>query len=1292
VAGNSNSQKSSAKKEAWTNSDVIALVTVGKSCTNPKGRVDRKQLKNVWDGLRATGTVSAAERSADALVLKYRSIEKSSAGVQVGATMPNGPDEPCTSTLSQPTLTGRFDKARVEGSSTGRAVTMASRERPNHPASPVMSERESSDTDDRIAQEHPYRELGVDESVDLRCMSTGPANETEGIPEIAERASTSPATRQSGEIPPVMSVELDYDEFAALCQQVLEETRTGGPRLPLRPLRNSRIPDRLVQFGNEWLKSTLVDGVEGDSRSFTRLNCAVYTVAKVVTECSMKSNSGESTKVWLKENHAKILLLSQNLGKLNDIIGCLKGNKSLTQKQSENLRHLRRVYGRRYKLRTMQEMDVLYRDLVQHLAKSRKLRKVKLEEIDRKRTRWAPLSCVFRSKDGNEDSTPVDSVRDYWEGVIGHAKTFTRNRMTDEWAKECQDKLTRQKADQVLGPANDLATWRHVCKRARPWKAAGPDGIHNFWWKALSVANEELFRHVISFRRDENYELPKWVSRGRAVSLYKGTGDKKDPGNYRTIACLNTCYKLITGTITRWIQDELEKTETGLPGNQVALKKDVWGLTLAHTIDRTIVVDAKHRRHAELSVCWVDFAKAFDSVPHDYIRFVLETVGIGTDLRSMIFRLMSNWELTYEGFENGRLRKSRPLRVVNGVLQGDTLSPILFGLCVAPVSHYLNTNLPMYVTAHGTIGGRVTHNALVRNHTYFVDDLVTYCRIRSELERVMFDLMSLVNEIGMSVNPKKSAFYHLNEEPAPSNEGDEPGDRIPTLGLMQTYKYLGIEKSASVSHKEVWDRIGKEVMVLTAQIWSSNLTFGQKVRAFNAKAIPKAKFYFTNIIIGAGKFASLVQDAIRLDEAVRTLLVREKARHRSSAVARLYLGFDKGGFGLQSFEQALYEATIYGYCYIATSPDLKPCFSLMRSLTRRNKRSIVSDFRHVLSRTQVDFDVEITDDPDSCTLTVAIRTAEGSDNAVVTVYEQPTQAARAIVNEVRKKNQETLWKEVCSLETAGAVFRNQDLDLDRSFLWLQKGLLSSGAVNNVIAAQEGQMLLRGHPMHVGTDQTCRLACSKLPARLRKETAEHVLSVCPHWRPSLMVKRHNSVALSLYNRICIETGFQTRHYNQTVEGVRSTEKYDLYWDHPIITVKKLKHNRPDIVLIDKERKRIFIVEISVSWVTNLLQQESRKKAKYQENSTLPEDQPLVGGHFPPGDNLACEMGRDWGYVVSVIPIVIGASGEVSRNLRDYLRKLPIPENKLDNTIERMQRSAVIGSAIILKAHCSVPSTQ
>lgn len=1207
------------KQVRWTEVECeLLLSTVGP--LGPAGKIDHKSLLSKWDAYKRDGVVEV-ERTSDALVAKYRALQKSGL---------------CGT--SQPPLVG-----------------MAAAEMQCLP-NPAM------DVSDRPI-------LG--EAADISGSSPR-AGDLELVNGYAaglgdDERSTATVKMSSEDL-------VGYDDFKVAFDRVFAVVGKGH-RFPVRALRGRHIPVELLQCGDRAIR----DAMENRNGSLGHLNRAVYSAAQVIAD-RIVGEGAVTTRNWFVLNKRKTLVINRNLGKLKSIMDRLKAAQPLTTNQRRNLSTLRRIYGSRYRLNSIEQMGVLYHDLAEHLKKCQRLRKVMDEANSRKRARWAPLSTVLRTSTVTSE-TPVNSVRDYWEKIIGAEQEFRKNKMLRSWASAVRQEVAQKLATQQLpNRERDWELWQQVCKKARPFKAAGPDGIQNFWWKVFPFANRSLYDIIVGLRENPTQEIPSWICHGRAVSLYKGKGDPKDPGNYRTIACLNTCYKFVTGMIARWIDDDVRDVSSARPVNQMALRKGVWATTHSHVLDRTIVQDCVGHKGRQLSVAWIDFEKAFDSIPHKYIVWVLETIGVSGHLRVLLAGLMSRWELTFEGFNGGRMRKSAPLKVTNGVLQGDTLSPLLFCLSVSPISHYLNTTLQKYRTSTGCIGGALTTNGLELNHLYYVDDLVIYTPKPADLCRAVQDIDVYARDFGLRLNASKSAKYLIGS-PGLEELGDgwvrttDP-DLVPTLHSQESYRYLGIDKSRTVDTEQVFRRVRESVLRKADAIFGSDLTFRQKVNAFNAAAIPVAKYLFANEIIGSGKFDGVLAKSDALDQEIRTLLVKHLVRHRGSSRSRLYLDSEQGGLGLRNFRSAACEAIAYSYCYVALRPDLRTSWYLMEVLQRRGKRSLISDFCTIVR------DHGIADD--------VVRNPEQPSLQVRgSVFTDPTKAARAITALLHSVSQARLLEEFLSLPYASRVVQNEQLDTVLSFLWLRKGLVSSKVVNNIIAASEGQLLIKGHPSRKNVDRTCRLKCSELPAPLRQETAEHILSVCPHWRTTLMVKRHNSVARNIYYALCVKYGFTTRHYNQEIEGYRQRDSIGIYWDHPIITTKKVLHHRPDIVIIDNELKTATIVEVSVSWHTRICTQEGRKYSKYAVNSTLPENTELDSqGTFPAGDNLACELGRDLGYVVTVLPLVVGALGEVSKNLLRYLLKLGLTGSKSEYLLERMSRSAVLGSAAIIKAHCSV----
>lgn len=114
--------------------------------------------------------------------------------------------------------------------------------------------------------------------------------------------------------------------------------------------------------------------------------------------------------------------------------------------------------------------------------------------------------------------------------------------------------------------------------------------------------------------------------------------------------------------------------------------------------------------------------------------------------------------------------------------------------------------------------------------------------------------------------------------------------------------------------------------------------------------------------------------------------------------------------------------------------------------------------------------------------------------------------------------------------------------------------------------------------------------------MQLESYAHITSNCKYWRNTLMVTRHNAVARNVYFELCNIAGLKQTHYRDTIDPVKENENFTLYWDCSLNLITIVKHNRPDIVLIDKSKNTAYVCEISVSWALGehgLAKQQKRK---------------------------------------------------------------------------------------------------
>lgn len=91
-------------------------------------------------------------------------------------------------------------------------------------------------------------------------------------------------------------------------------------------------------------------------------------------------------------------------------------------------------------------------------------------------------------------------------------------------------------------------------------------------------------------------------------------------------------------------------------------------VTTRSWVDQMVAEDAAMQgRH--LAVAWVDYAKAYDNVPHPWIKRMLKCLKAPRVVRKAIRRLMRKWQAC---FHHGEGASTRPIVYKRGLYQGKT--------------------------------------------------------------------------------------------------------------------------------------------------------------------------------------------------------------------------------------------------------------------------------------------------------------------------------------------------------------------------------------------------------------------------------------------------------------------------------------------------------------------------------------------------------------------------------------------------------------------------------------------
>lgn len=1019
-----------------------------------------------------------------------------------------------------------------------------------------------------------------------------------------------------------------------------------------------------------------------DRASFEKLSSAVYAAGKVILT-QMRGDSHQASRKEAVRTHKNRVEQSQRLSKFlawtQEEIERRTKHTKLNDRLSRQLKGLRKEFSG---LRQLPDFKELKETLVTKLRIVDKQIAARNDEVQRRRIRGLPLRrALERIENSSKAPTiPMSKVRNFWAGIIGQRKEFTMCPELENW-KKCLQPKHRQEIDLK----DTVEDWELVCKKAKSWKAPGPDGIHAGLWKCFPTAGKILHKWVISWIQGEK-RIPDWFAKGRAILLYK-KGDKSDPSNYRTICCLNTSYKLTTALITKWLQARL--TELGaLPQEQLAIKKEIWACCEAHFLDATITSDAlcrsKRKQNSEvLNMAWIDFAKAFDSLPHSYVRWVLKSVGLDERVRHFLARLMKGWSIQYEQYSGPKIVKSRPLKVVNGVLQGDALSPLLYCICIAPISHWLNENIPVYVTAFGSRGENRQPVSL--NHLYFMDDLKLHTPKRSDLERAVEGVERISGHIGSKIHADKSAIACI---PGPNEDEVHENsvlNKFPVIGYNNVYKYLGIEQTVRISEEDLWTRISDAICKKTKCIFSSRLSTRQMVNGYNVTVPAIVRFVGMCSVIGKGAFKKHRATMEKLDGKVRKILAGCGARFLFQSLHRLYGAPEEGGLGLKRISDAFEEGIVYAYCYLACSPNLTNVHRFLRGSS--TSRNVTTDFEQIMKEyglNAVGDEPMVVATPGKLGVTIngeEIRTAKLAARAIIWGFKaKRREAVKRMMSGDNEDSAPGASEPGFMMAAMTTDYARWGTDPKLAWLWLKKGVIGPRVVRNIMAAQDNQ-LLAGY--HRNIRKWCRFACN--PSKPAEENVAHIVSGCGHCSASLYTERHNMVANDIYHALCKKYDLPTSKYQTRVSDVRENERAKLYWNRSVEAPVPVMHNQPDIVCFEKDAtkpgrfKRIWIIEVAVAWYQGLKEKEQSKYHRYAINSQSDSRKPDV--------NLQSELGKMYGCKIETIPIVVGVFGEVSTQFATYLQRLELSKD-IGGLAERLQRSAVLGTHWVIKAHMSV----
>ena len=396
----------------------------------------------------------------------------------------------------------------------------------------------------------------------------------------------------------------------------------------------------------------------------------------------------------------------------------------------------------------------------------------------------------LKKEDGSQTSTPEETIKraqDYFQNLF--TKKDNNNRRNA--SNPTNPKITLGNSQRLTKTIKKQTVLTYL-KKLKKGKAAGPDGIKN---EFLTMAKDSLapvLTKLFNLCLKTGLTPATW-GEGLMHILFK-KGDRSDLSDYRGLTVNNTISKLFT-TILNDRLSKLAEHVRILGQIQNGGRKNMRA-TDALFVLRT-VLDKASFTNKDFSLCFIDFTKAYDTIPHDLLWEKLKSINVHPQFIKVLMSLYK--DNTIKVIINGH--KTEEVRLERGIKQGCVLSPLLFLLYISDLASMIENDK-----------GGIQINDVIVSGLLYMDDLILIGRNKNELIGLLGNTQLMLEDLDMSVNcPKSNILYSSDISISNENEHDyfsplkaprlhmelhdSEGNEIGIIKYAELYKYLGIQVS-----------------------------------------------------------------------------------------------------------------------------------------------------------------------------------------------------------------------------------------------------------------------------------------------------------------------------------------------------------------------------------------------------------------------------------------------------------------------------------------------------------------
>ncbi|XP_045455099.1 uncharacterized protein LOC123664624 [Melitaea cinxia] len=232
-----------------------------------------------------------------------------------------------------------------------------------------------------------------------------------------------------------------------------------------------------------------------------------------------------------------------------------------------------------------------------------------------------------------------ENVEEFWKSILSNPQPYNAEA---NWIKKIETMSNEVNTVDSVEITEDQV--RFALRRMHNWKSPGLDQIQNYYIKYLTNVHKylaSLFTNIVSGTEP----VEEWFTTGKVILVPKNE-NTEDPKNWRPIACLPSMYKLLTSVLANVLYNHCHKNNI-ISEEQRGCRRGVRGCKDHLMVNKAILEDA-HQSQKNLSMAWIDYRKAFDSVSHEWLLKLLDVYRCPPVIKRFLILAMPSWRVISE--------------------------------------------------------------------------------------------------------------------------------------------------------------------------------------------------------------------------------------------------------------------------------------------------------------------------------------------------------------------------------------------------------------------------------------------------------------------------------------------------------------------------------------------------------------------------------------------------------------------------------------------------------------------